>query len=170
MRGNDLAMNECPYSNWIILSSSISIGLQHTVCWVFRVKKAFPSAMSPGPVIDASADAVTDQQLPSVEEITQKKKPLPQVAPFPSDSISILYFAPSLISFCDLFFPLRKMMLLLLKTSTIKTKQMTMMMKTMTRMTMTRKTALKVPSFFHLFLISFSRLNTEALFIFGIFN
>ncbi|TKY74004.1 Nascent polypeptide-associated complex subunit alpha protein 2 [Spatholobus suberectus] len=35
-------------------------------------------AMSPGPVVDAAADAGADQQVPSVDDATLKKKPHPQ--------------------------------------------------------------------------------------------
>lgn len=34
-------------------------------------------AMSPGPVVDPPTEVVADQQLPSVDETTHKKKPLP---------------------------------------------------------------------------------------------
>lgn len=38
-------------------------------------------AMSPGPVVDASPEVDAEQQLPSLDDATQKKIPQPQVPP-----------------------------------------------------------------------------------------
>ena len=53
--------------------------------------------MSPGPVVDASAEAAADQQVPPVEETAPKKKPQPQVPPSS-------HFDSSLASFDSIHF------------------------------------------------------------------
>lgn len=92
-------------SSYLPVSIVIYLSGYTVECWVKKKKKK-PVAMSPGPVIDASADAGADQQLPSVENTTHKKKPLPQVAPI-SIGITFLFstlWFRSLICFYDLFF------------------------------------------------------------------